>query len=148
MLEYIKSLREMVGSQPLILVGATVIVLNERGELLLQLRSDTKEWGLPGGSMELGEILVETAARELFEETGLKAQRYTFIELLSGRDFYFRYPNGDEVYNVIAVFRAEDVCGEIEAKDRESLDLAYFPLTALPMDLDERAKIIIEKHCF
>lgn len=59
---------------------------------------------------------------------------------------YFRYPNGDEVYNVIGVYLAENVSGRLSMADGESLELKYFPLGQLPANLVERAKIILEKH--
>lgn len=143
---YIKDLREFIGTRPLIVVGSTVIVMNDRQEILLQHRSDTKEWGLPGGAMEPGETLEETAARELFEETGLKAESFTFKDVLSGKPLYFKYPNGDEVYNVINVFFANGIYGDLSMMDGESLDLKYFSLHELPAELDDRARMIIEKH--
>ncbi|GLX68191.1 hypothetical protein MU1_25360 [Paenibacillus glycanilyticus] len=57
---YIMDLRAIVGSRPLIMTGACVLLCrNER--LLLQRRSDNGLWGLPGGSMEPGETLEEVA---------------------------------------------------------------------------------------
>lgn len=125
-------LREMVGRRPLVMAGAGVIVRNKEGELLLQLRSDTKDWGLPGGALELGESLEDTARRELFEETGLHAERFSFLRICSGPEFYAQYPNGDEVYNVISVYEANGISGEFSMTDGESLDLRYFPLDDLP----------------
>ncbi|MFP7479971.1 NUDIX hydrolase [Terribacillus saccharophilus] len=125
-------LRETVGSRPLVMAGAGVIVRNEDGKLLLQLRADTKDWGLPGGAMELRESLEDTARRELLEETGLHAERFSFQRMCSGPEFYAKYPNGDEVYNVISVYEAFDITGEFAMLDGESLDLRYFPLDDLP----------------
>lgn len=48
-------LRKYVGHKPLLSIGATIIVTNNHGQILLNLRSDTKTWGIPGGAMELGE---------------------------------------------------------------------------------------------
>jgi 8-oxo-dGTP pyrophosphatase MutT (NUDIX family) len=144
--EYIKEIRGLIGNRPLILVGSTIIVMNKKKEILFQHRSDTKEWGLPGGAMEIGESLEQTAQRELFEETGLKAKSFKFIDVLSGSNLYYKYPNGDEVYNVICVYLAADAIGELAMNDGESLDLKYFSINELPSKLDERAKIIIEKH--
>ena len=59
-MSYISSLREVIGNRPII----TILVINQKKEVLMQFRSDTLDWGLPGGSMELGETLEEVAARE------------------------------------------------------------------------------------
>ncbi|CAM3617128.1 NUDIX hydrolase [Marinicrinis lubricantis] len=125
---YIKELRKYVGTSPLIMVGACVIVLNEEGHILLQKRTDSGDWGTIGGAMELGESLEEAAARELFEEAGLHAESFRFIALLSGKDMYYRYPHGDEIYNVMAVFEAQQVTGVPTIQDDEGLELKYFPL--------------------
>ena len=52
---YIADLRRFVGSDALIGVGATVLVINDTNQILFNLRTDTNTWGLPGGSMELFE---------------------------------------------------------------------------------------------
>lgn len=145
---YTKEIRELIGNRPFILVGSTIVVMNDKKEILFQHRSDTMEWGLPGGAMEIGESLEQTAERELFEETGLKANNFKFIDILSGRELYFKYPNGDEVYNVICVYLAEDISGELDMKDGESLELKYFSTKKLPSRLDQRAKLIIDKHFY
>lgn len=46
---------------------------------MLQLRSDNESWGLPGGTMELGESFEEAATREVYEETNLEIQNLKFI---------------------------------------------------------------------
>ena len=51
--DYIMDMRKRVGHIPLMQCGASVIVENERGEILLQQRSDNGAWGYPGGAVEL-----------------------------------------------------------------------------------------------
>lgn len=141
-MSYLSELRKIVGHRPLLSAGATVIVMKDN-KILLNLRSDTNTWGIPGGSMELGETLEQAAARELFEETGLKAESFTLVKVFSGLDFYFEYPNGDMLYSVVALFRANDVSGELIISDGESFELKYFGLNELP-ELESCAKAIID----
>ena len=74
MSEYILDLRKIVGHRPLLQVGASVIVENELGQVLLQRRADNHCWGYAGGSVELDEVVEDAARRELLEETGLHAR--------------------------------------------------------------------------
>ncbi|WP_229068104.1 NUDIX domain-containing protein [Actinoplanes sp. DH11] len=57
---------------------ACTFLLDRTGGVLLQLRDDKAPyypnvWGLPGGEIEPGETPAEGAARELLEESGLRA---------------------------------------------------------------------------
>lgn len=142
-MSYIMQLRKAVGSTPLIMTGVCVIVRNEAGEFLLQLRSDSLDWGTLGGALELGESMEEAAARELYEEAGLTAQSYKFVTLLSGSAMYYQYPNGDEVYNVTAVYEAQDVQGNPVIQDDEGLALRYYALEDIFPQLNPFSKIIL-----
>ena len=141
-MSYISELRKYVGHQPIINIGATVIVMNEKNEILLNLRSDTGTWGIIGGGMELGESLEQTAARELYEETGLQAERFELLDVLSGEELYFRYPNGDETYTVIVLYKAVGILGRLNINDDESRDLKFFSFDYLPK-LESRAEHVI-----
>ncbi|WP_155591194.1 NUDIX hydrolase [Lysinibacillus cavernae] len=141
---YISELRKHIGSRPIISIGATVLVVNDDKKILFQHRSDTLDWGLPGGSMELNETLEEVAARELHEETGLVANKFDLIGVFSGPDYYFQYPNGDEVYTVIHLYIAKNVSGVLDMKDGESLNLTYFNKNELPENLEKRTKTLLD----
>ena len=57
-----------------IVPAVTAVVVNDRGEILLQKRSDNGLWALPGGAMDIGEFIRETVIREVKEETGLDVE--------------------------------------------------------------------------
>ena len=141
---YIMNLREIVGHSPLIGVGATTLVFNNKNELLLNLRSDTDTWGIPGGSKELRETLEECAIRELKEETNINVNDLELITVLSGKEYYFKYPNEDELDCVIALYKVLNYEGELNINDGESKQLKFFSLDNLP-ELESRAKAIIDK---
>ena len=143
-MDYIMNLRKYVGHEPLIGLGATTLVFNDKNEILLNLRSDTNTWGIPGGSMELHETIEETAVRELKEEAGISADKLELVTVLSGDEYYFEYPNGDKMCTVIVLFKVLNYTGEIKVSDDESKQLKFFSLDALP-NMESRAKAIIDK---
>ena len=130
-MNYIEELRAIVGTRPLILVAASVVV--QRGHaVLLEMRRDNRQWGLPGGFKELGETLEDTARRELLEETGLTAQTLRFLTLCSGPEFVYTFPNGDCIEQVTAVYQAVDAEGNMRSDGVENSDLRYFDVHTLP----------------
>ncbi|WP_404451384.1 NUDIX hydrolase [Virgibacillus necropolis] len=132
---YIMDLRKQIGSRPIIIAGSSVLLLDENNRLLLQLRKDNNCWGLAGGSMEPGETLEDVAKRELQEETGLVANDLTFFKIFSGEDFYYKYPHGDEAYNVISAYICRNYHGELSVDKNEVQELHYFSLDELPSNI-------------
>ena len=142
---YVSEIRKLVGTRPLILVGAEVLIFDPQGRLLLQRRSDTGDWAIPGGMMEPGETLEETARREVKEETGLEIGEIELLNIYSGPDFYFKYPHGDEVYNVSAAFITHSYQGQLES-DSESTSLAFYSLDALPGPLISLNQVVLDDY--
>ena len=134
-MNYIMDLRKIVGTRPLIMVGACVILLDKNKKVLLQLRKDNNRWGLAGGSLELGETLEQAAKRELYEETGLIANKLELFNVYSGEQFYYKYPHGDEVYNVVSAYVCDDYEGEIKVEESEAHAISYFDLNNLPPNI-------------
>lgn len=128
---YIEEMRTLIGHRPLVLVGAAVLVTDARGWLLLGQRSDNLAWGIPGGALEPGETLEETARRETHEETGLEIGRLRLFRVFSGPEFFYTYPNGDQVHNVSAVFESSDFTGSLLENSEHRL-LRFFDPDHLP----------------
>jgi 8-oxo-dGTP pyrophosphatase MutT (NUDIX family) len=135
MANYIMDLRKLVGHRPLLQVGASVIVEDEQGRILLQLRSDNHTWGYAGGSVELDEVVEDAARRELREETGLEARELELFGIFSGPDTHCVYPNGDEVSNVDIVYLCRHYTGELACQVGEVEELRFFAANELPENI-------------
>jgi ADP-ribose pyrophosphatase YjhB (NUDIX family) len=144
MYRYVGELRNLVGTRPLILCGASVIVLDARNRILLHHRRDNDAWGLPGGFMELGESLEETAARELREEVGLVCRRLDLFGVYSGPELFYRHPNGNEVYNVTVTYLCRDFTGTINVDQAEGRDAAFFAIEDIPSAISPPIRAVIE----
>ena len=134
MTDYIKTMRGYVGHRPIMQVGASVVIVREDGAMLLQRRSDNGLWGYHGGSVELGEDTRDAAKRELFEETALTAENLELHGVYSGKDTFYRYPNGDEVFNVDILYVCRRWSGEPSPQKGEVEELRWFAPQDLPPD--------------
>lgn len=132
MSDYIMDLRKIVGHRTLLQVGASVIVEDKLGRILLQKRTDNHCWGYAGGSVELDEKVEDAAKRELFEETGLIAEKLELFNIYSGKETHYIYPNGDEVSNVDIVFLCKEYSGELKMQEDEVEDLVFFDVDSMP----------------
>ena len=144
MSDYLMELRKLVGSRPLITCGACVIVVDDQQRILLQHRTDTDTWGLPGGTMNLGETLEDTARREVSEEVGLACHALKLINVFSGPEMHYRYPHGDEVYHVAAAYLCRDFSGDLRPDGSESQDARFFAIEDLPSDINPPDRIILD----
>ena len=144
---YIEELRALVGHRRLILAGASCVIRNCRGELLLQQRVYPEgRWCFPGGLMELGESVQDTARREVLEETGISVGRLRLIGVYSGPDHLCRAANGDEWYVVNTSFLAEDWTGTPRVNDGESVRLAWVRPEEMPETLVRSHKEILRDY--
>lgn len=131
---YILNLRKELPNphRPLIMCSAGVIIIDKLGRVLLQKRTDNNKWGLPGGSLELGESFQEAAIREVYEEVGLRVKSLKLFNVYSGRECYNKYPNGDEIFNASSIFISNDYEGEVILDKEESEDAIFFSKDRIP----------------
>ncbi len=124
--------------------GAAAIIVNEKGQILLQSRADNDKWGLPGGCQELGERLEDTIIREVKEETNLDIteDNLELIAIVSGNSRRNEYPNGDVVINNTALYCVKNYSGTLKW-DEESKNMKFFDLDNLPINQNDPDLIAI-----
>jgi len=126
---YVRKLRAHVGHDLLLLPGASAIVHDESGRVLLVRRGDNGRWSLPAGMIDPGEQPADAVVREVLEETGVRVE----VERLGGVATHpVRYPNGDECNYLHVWFHCRPVGGAARADGDESLAVDWFERPALP----------------
>ncbi|CAG9622466.1 NUDIX hydrolase [Sutcliffiella rhizosphaerae] len=133
-MDYVQHIRSMVGKEKIIMVVAGAVVFDNDHRVLLQQRSDTLTWGIPGGFMELNENIQDTARREVHEETGLKMRKLELFGVYSGPEYDKTFPNGDQVSLVQFFFTCNDYEGNLLINN-ESISMEFFSLSELPSNL-------------
>jgi ADP-ribose pyrophosphatase YjhB (NUDIX family) len=143
-MDYIQQLRQFIGHRPILMLGATTLVLNQENQLLMMRRTDSGHWGIPGGAVELGEVIEDAAKRETREETNLEIVGMSLFGVFSGPDLYYQYPNGDEVYNVSIVYLVKDWRGDIRLNDEHS-EWNWFAANQIPDDISPPIRTILDQ---
>lgn len=123
------------GTPVVVQTGASIIVVNRRGEILMQQRQDDGTWSYPGGRIEIDETVEEAARREVYEESGLTVGRMELLGVFSGPELKHIYPNGNEVCGIDIVYVSQDYTGELRAVDGEASSLAFYPVDRLPQPI-------------
>ena len=113
-----------------LVVGSSAIVVDEAGRLLLQLRSDSGNWALPGGTMDIGETFGQSAIREVKEETGFNVRIDRIVGIYSDPGHVFAYSDG-EVRQEFNICLACAIVGGELAVSSESTAVRFFPLDEL-----------------
>jgi 8-oxo-dGTP pyrophosphatase MutT (NUDIX family) len=115
--------------------SVSAVIRDRRGRLLLQQRSDGGQWGLPGGSVEIGESVHDAIVREVREETGLAVSVGRLVGVYSEPALQVvRYPDGNVWHYVNLCFECAVQGGALTTCD-ETLALAWVSRTRLPATL-------------
>jgi len=123
-----------------------VIVENERGEILLQKRSNTKHWELPNGVKQPDEDHRDVALKALNKEPGLHLAQLTLYRMFSREDFSSYYSDGDEIFNDMAIYISKSYFGYLKSKAVGSAELRFFSLYDLPLNFAETSKLIVDAY--
>ncbi|MBQ1444279.1 MAG: NUDIX domain-containing protein [Renibacterium sp.] len=128
--DFILSLRQKIGHDPLWLPGVGAVVLDDAGRVLLGRRADNGAWTIITGMLDPGEEPAVGAAREVLEETGVlvEVQRLVSTNVVGPVVF----ANGDVCTFLNQSFRCRYLSGEARVNDDESSDVRWFALDDLP----------------
>lgn len=78
-----------------LVVGSSAVVVDSGNRILLQRRSDSGNWALPGGAMDIGETFAESVLREVKEETGFDVRIDRIVGIYSDPGHVFSYDDGE-----------------------------------------------------
>jgi len=124
-------------------VGIGVMIQNKKGEVLLGLRQGSHgagEWSFPGGHLEFGETVFETAKREVKEETGLDVNKFELIAVVDE----LRYIKTDNKHYLNIGVKAVYQGGEPKVMEPEKYkEWGWFSLNDLPEKLLEGTELEI-----
>jgi len=110
---------------PKVAIGA--IVGNDRGELLLVQRADSKIWLYPTGWADVGYSPSEVAVKEVLEETGVQCEAQRVLAVIDGQRMGF-----SRFGMYMLLFHCQAVGGELQGHPLECADVGWFARDALP----------------
>jgi len=108
-----------------LVVGSSAIVVDDQNRILLQRRADSGNWALPGGAMDIGERLAESAVREVKEETGFDVRIERVVGIYSDPGHVFAYDDG-EVRQEFSICLACAITGGSLRVSSESTAVEFF----------------------
>jgi 8-oxo-dGTP pyrophosphatase MutT (NUDIX family) len=125
MSDYVRGLREKIGTDFLLMPSVAALIRDEEGRILLVQHVEGR-WQLPGGAVDPGERPSDAIRRECREEAGIEIGVGELLGVFGGPEFSHTYGNGDEIGYVPAIFSATIVSGTPAASDDETRAVGWF----------------------
>ena len=116
-------------------VGVGVMVFNDQGQVFLARRgekvgNESGTWEYPGGKVEYGDTLADTAQREMMEEFGIE------VEVTDQLGAFDHLLTEEGQHWVAVTFIARWISGEPQILEPEKCDaIGWFGLEQLPQPL-------------
>jgi len=129
-----------------IIPAASAVVGDDQGRLLLAKRTDNDLWTIPGGAMQPGESIVETAVREVKEETGIDVEVVSLVGIYSNPQHVVEYSDGEVRQQFSVCFACRPIGGELASSD-ETSEVGYFsPDDIETMDVHPSIRLRIQHY--
>src|SRR5690349_3291722 len=104
--------------------GGSALVVDTDGSILMQRRSDSGNWSLPGGVMEIGETLEQCVVRETREESGLDIEITGLLGIYTDPAHVIAYEDGEVRQEFNITYYGRVVGGRI-AVSTESTEVRF-----------------------
>jgi ADP-ribose pyrophosphatase YjhB (NUDIX family) len=124
--------------------SVNVVVVNDAGDVLLIRRSDNGNWAVPGGAIDLGESMVQAAARETREETGIDCEITGLVGIYTDPKHLILYTSNGEVRQEFSILLTAVATGGQPTPSSESSEVRWVPredLASYQMDRSMRLRL-------
>jgi ADP-ribose pyrophosphatase YjhB (NUDIX family) len=107
-----------------LVVATSAVVTDHDGRILLQRRSDSGNWAMPGGGMEMNESLTDSVIREVKEETGFDIEVTGIVGTYTDPRHIIAYTDGEVRRQFNICYTARITGGEL-AISSESTEIRF-----------------------
>ncbi len=128
------------------LVGVGVVIFNEKKQVVLIKRGNEPKkglWAIPGGTVELGEQVRETAIREIKEECNINIELRDLIGVV---DLILKDSNGKVQYHYVLIdYLAQYSGGELKPQSDVSEAGWFYQNELEKLDIPEVTLKVLDK---
>ncbi|MGM9988723.1 MAG: NUDIX domain-containing protein [Bacillaceae bacterium] len=129
---YVGKIRMHVSNEKIIVPSVRAIILDDEHKILFIKRKEVESWGMPAGSMEIGESIFHCLQRHVKEETNLNVLSATLIAVYTGPEYAMKNEFDDEYQLFESVFVVDEWTGELVKDTEETADADFFTSEELP----------------
>lgn len=107
--------------------SVNVIVVNDKGSILLIRRTDNGNWAVPGGAVDLGESVAQAAVRETLEEIGIECEVTGIAGIYSDPRHVILYTSNGEVRQEFSIVLTARALSGRPTPSSESSEVRWVP---------------------
>ncbi|GAA2409709.1 NUDIX domain-containing protein [Streptomyces pulveraceus] len=127
-----------------VLPSVVAFVQDGQGRVLMIQRSDNGRWALPGGGHDVGESISDTVVREVWEETGIKAEVIDVSGIYTDPGHVMAYDDGEVRQQFSICFRAQPIGGVVRTSDETTQVRWVAPADLVEFDIHPTMRLRIE----